>query len=66
MMTANGFDLQAIQMVEGLVVSYRFIAEECSADKMSGYVELGAASSHAIGPTTMRQFGRVHFKAERA
>ena len=66
MMTASGFDLQAFQMVEGLIVRYRFIAEECSADQLSGYVELGAASDHAIGPTTMRQFGRAQFKAERA
>ena len=65
-MTGNGFDLQAFQTVEGLAVSYRFVAEKCSAETLSGYVELGAASSHAIGPTTMRQFGRVRFTGERS
>lgn len=64
-MTDNGFDVQAFQIVEGLAVSYRFVAEECSAVKLTGYVELGAASSHAIGPTTMRQFGRVRFSGKR-
>ena len=60
-MTDNGFDVQAFQVVEGLAVSYRFVAKECSAVKLTGYVELGAALSHTIGPKTMRQFGRVRF-----
>ena len=64
-MTDNGFDVQAFQVVEGLAVSYRFLAKECSAVKLTGYVELGAALSHAIGPTTMRQFGRVRFSGKR-
>ena len=64
-MTDNGFDVQAFQVVRGLAVSYRFVAEECSAVKLTDYVELGAALSHAIGPTTMRQFGRVRFSGKR-
>ena len=49
LMTDNGFNVQAFQVVEGLAVSYRFVAKKCSAVKLTAYVELGAALSHAIG-----------------
>lgn len=62
-MTANGFELQAFHMVEGNTVSFRFVAENCASDAMSGFVELGAAASHTKGPTTFGQFGRVAFSA---
>ena len=57
-MTDNGFDVQAFQ-VEGLAVSYRFVAKECSEGSLRACVELGAASATSSDPTTMRQFGRV-------
>jgi hypothetical protein len=50
-------------MVEGNTVSFRFVAENCASDAMSGFVELGAAASHTKGPTTFGQFGRVAFTA---
>ncbi len=64
-MTAGGFDLQVFHMVEGSFVSFRFVAETCTPDRLSGFVELGAAGSHTKGPTTLRQFGKVPFSAER-
>tara|TARA_A100001037_G_scaffold94110_1_gene85591 strand:- start:168 stop:1646 length:1479 start_codon:yes stop_codon:yes gene_type:complete len=64
--TQDGFDLQIFHWVEGCYVGYRFVTEVCAADRLSGYVELGAASSHARGPTTLRQFGRVPFNAVRS
>ncbi|MEC9152324.1 MAG: aminotransferase class V-fold PLP-dependent enzyme [Pseudomonadota bacterium] len=63
--TKDGFDVQIFHWVEGCYVGYRFVTEGCTADRLSGYVELGAASSHARGPTTLRQFGRVPFEAVR-
>ena len=63
--TSAGFDLQVFHIVEGCYVSFRFVTEDCADRHLSGYVELGAASSHARGPTTLRQFGRVPFRAER-
>lgn len=62
---ANGFNLQVFHMVEGCFVGYRFVAENCTPERLSGFVELGAASSHAKGPTTLRQFGRLPFAGER-
>ena len=64
--TAGGFDLQAFHTVEGCYVGFRFRATDCAADRLSGTVELGAASSHARGPTTLGQFGRLPFRAVRA
>jgi len=64
-MTEYGFDVQVFHMVEGCFVSFRFVADECTPDHLSGFVELGAASSHARGPTTLRQFGRLPFSGER-
>ena len=64
--TKDGFDVQIFHWVEGCYVAYRFVAEDCTTDSLSGFVELGAASSHARGPTTLRQFGRVPFVAVRA
>lgn len=64
-MTENGFDVQVFHMVEGCFVSFRFVADECTPDRLSGFVVLGAASSHARGPTTLRQFGRLPFSGER-
>ncbi len=39
--------------------------DQCTAEAISGVVELGAASDHAIGPTTLGQFGRLPFKGRR-
>ena len=64
-MTARGFNLQTLQIVEGLTVSFRFVAETCTADRIAGYVEIGAATGHALGPTTLRQFGRLAFEGRR-
>ena len=44
---------------------YRFVTESCTAHHVSGRVELGAASDHALGPTTLGQFGSVQFDANR-
>lgn len=63
--TEDGFDLQVFHWVEGCYVSFRFVAEECAPDQFSGYVVLGAASSHARGPTTLSQFGRLPFRGKR-
>lgn len=62
-MKAGGFEFQAFHMVEGNTVSYRFVAQECSATRIAGFVELGAAASHTRGPTTFGQFGTVRFHA---
>ncbi len=64
-LTADGFDVQVFHMVEGCFVSFRFMADQCTAEAISGVVELGAASDHAIGPTTLGQFGRLPFKGRR-
>jgi len=63
--TIDGFDIQVFHMVEGCFVGFRFVADDCPSDRLSGFVELGAASSHAKGPTTLRQFGRLPFSGER-
>jgi hypothetical protein len=63
-MTATGFDLQVLHMVEGCFVGLRFVADHCTPDAISGFVELGAASSHARGPTTLGQFGRLPFSGK--
>ncbi len=60
-MTAPGFDVQVFHMVEGCFVGFRFVADHCVPDRVSGFVELGTASDHAIGPTTLGQFGRLPF-----
>jgi hypothetical protein len=65
-MTADGFDLQVFHMVEGCFVGFRFVADDCTPDALSGFVELGAASSHARGPTTLGQFGRLPFSGKSA
>lgn len=65
-MTATGFDLQVLHMVEGCFVGFRFVADDCTPDALSGFVELGAASSHARGPTTLGQFGRLPFSGKPA
>jgi hypothetical protein len=64
--TEDGFDLQVFHWVEGCYVGFRFVAETCTPDRLSGTVVLGAASSHARGPTTLSQFGRLPFTGERA
>jgi len=64
-MTEDGFDLQAFHMVEGCFVGFRFVAEDCTPDRLEGYVVLGAASPHARGPTTLSQFGQLPFTGER-
>lgn len=65
-LTGDGFDIQIFHEVEGCFVGYRFVADTCASDRMSGVIDLGAASSHAKGPTTLRQFGRIPFAAVRA
>ena len=60
----TGFDLQVLHMVEGCFVGFRFVADHCTPDAISGFVELGAASSHARGPTTLGQFGRLPFSGK--
>lgn len=64
-MTAGGFEVQSLHLVEGNTASFRFVAEECAPDRLSGFVEMGAAASHTRGPTTFSQFGRVAFVATR-
>ena len=64
-MRVDGFDVQVFHMVEGCFVGFRFVADQCTPDRVSGFVELGAASSHAKGPTTLSQFGRLPFIGER-
>lgn len=65
LMTPDGFDVQSLHLVEGNTVSFRFVAEQCTPDGLSGFVEMGAAASHTRGPTTFSQFGRVDFTATR-
>jgi hypothetical protein len=55
-----------LHMVEGCFVGFRFVADDCTPDALSGFVELGAASSHARGPTTLGQFGRLPFSGKPA
>lgn len=62
-MTSDGFEFQAFHMVEGNTVSFRFVANQCSGERIAGFVEMGAAASHTKGPTTFGQFGRVDFTA---
>ncbi len=64
-MTADGFDVQVLHMVEGCFVGFRFVADQCTPNRVSGFVELGAASSHAMGPTALGQFGRLPFNGQR-
>lgn len=63
--TTDGFDIQVFHIVEGCYVGFRFVAEDCGPNHISGFVELGAASSHARGPTTLGQFGRLPFRGVR-
>lgn len=64
-MTEDGFELQAFHTVEGNIVRFRFVAQQCSSEHLAGFVEMGAAASHTKGPTTFGQFGQVGFTAAR-
>ncbi len=64
-MTAGGFEIQSLHLVEGNMASFRFVTEQSSPERMSGYIEMGAAASHTKGPSTFSQFGRVAFTASR-